>query len=358
MLDARGIVQAGIDALAHGADHRGGGKLDGLARGDRAATAACIRLAKLHNVAGQHGAVKCLGGQQLAELNTVGKSKIKLFLVSGHLLLGAAIHQAHVLHASQTLGHASRVHGGVAGANDHDVLAQLELLALLGGLEELQHIELGTLAQARRAGHPGTGGHDHVGKALVLELVNGINASVELHLGAKGQAELGIVGDIVARDAELGNHVTDHATERIAGLEDGDGHAGTRQEERGRQAGRAAADNGNGAVAVVCDGLGAQLGQHGGHGLTGGLELAGANLGALGLVKCTFAGTAAGMRADGAGNERQGVALDDDVECVLVAALVNSRQIGGNILLDGAARAARRGKAVGKRALAGDLAVG
>ena len=64
------------------------------------------------------------------------------------------------------------------------------------------------------------------------------------------------------------------------------------------------------------------------------------------------------MRADGAGNERQGVALDDDVECVLVAALVNSRQIGGNILLDGTARAARRGKAVGKRALAGDLAVG
>ena len=64
------------------------------------------------------------------------------------------------------------------------------------------------------------------------------------------------------------------------------------------------------------------------------------------------------MRADGAGNERQGVALDDDVECVLVAALVNSRQIGGDILLDGAARAARRGKAVGKRALAGDLAIG
>ena len=64
------------------------------------------------------------------------------------------------------------------------------------------------------------------------------------------------------------------------------------------------------------------------------------------------------MRADGAGNERQGVALDDDVECVLVAALVNGRQVGGNILLDGAARATRRGKAVGKRALAGDLAVG
>ena len=186
MLDARGIVQAGIDALAHGADHRGGGKLDGLARGDGAATAACIRLAKLHNVAGQHGTVERLGRQQLAELNAVGKSKIKLFLVSGHLLLGAAVDQAHVLHAGQALGHAGRVHGGVAGANDHDVLAQLELLALLGGLEELQHVELGALAQARRAGHPGTGGHDHVGKALVLELVNGINASVELHLGAKG----------------------------------------------------------------------------------------------------------------------------------------------------------------------------
>ena len=166
------------------------------------------------------------------------------------------------------------------------------------------------------------------------------------------------MGDIVAGDTELGDDVTDHAAKRIAGLEDGDGHAGARQEERRRQSGRAAADNGYVVLAVVGDGLGAQLGQHGGHGLAGGLELAGANLGALGLVERTLAGTAAGMRADGAGNERQGVALDDDVECVLVAALVNSRQVGGNILLDGAARAARRGKAVGKRALAGDLAVG
>ena len=179
-----------------------------------------------------------------------------------------------------------------------------------------------------------------------------------MHLGAKGQAELGIVGDVVARNTELGDHVTDHAAKRIAGLEDGDGHAGARQEKRRRQTGRAAADNGNVALAVVGDGLGAQLGQHGGHGLAGGLELAGANLGALGLVERTLASAAAGMRADGAGDERQGVALDDDVECVLVAALVNSRQIGGNVLLDGAARAARRGKAVGKRALAGDLAVG
>lgn len=172
-----------------------------------------------------------------------------------------------------------------------------------------------------------------------------------MHLGAKGQAELGIVGDVVARNTELGDHVTDHAAKRIAGLEDGDGHAGARQEKRRRQTGRAAADNGNVALAVVGDGLGAQLGQHGGHGLAGGLELAGANLGALGLVERTLASAAAGMRADGAGDERQGVALDDDVECVLVAALVNSRQIGGNVLLDGAARAARRGKAVGKRAL-------
>ena len=166
------------------------------------------------------------------------------------------------------------------------------------------------------------------------------------------------MGDIVAGNTELRNDVTDHTAEGVAGLEDGDGHAGARQEERRRQTSRAAADNGNVALAVVGNGLSAQLGQHGGHGLAGSLELAGANLGALGLVERALAGTAAGMRADGAGNERQGVALDDDVERVLVAALVNSRQIGGNVLLDGAARAARRSKAVVKRALAGDLAVG
>ena len=164
--------------------------------------------------------------------------------------------------------------------------------------------------------------------------------------------------DIVAGNTELGDHVTDHAAEGVAGLEDGDGHAGARQEERRRQTGRAAADNGNVALAVVGNGLSAQLGQHGGHGLAGSLELAGADLGALGLVEGTLAGTAAGMRADGAGDERQGVTLDDDVERVLVAALVDSRQVGGNVLLDGTARAARRGEAVVKRALAGDLAIG
>ena len=68
------------------------------------------------------------------------------------------------------------------------------------------------------------------------------------------------MGDIVARNAELRNHVTDHAAERIAGLKDGDGHAGARQEECRRQAGRAAADNGNVALAVVGDSLGTQLG--------------------------------------------------------------------------------------------------
>ncbi len=88
--------------------------------------------------------------------------------------------------------------------------------------------------------------------------------------------------DIVAGDTELGDDVTDYTAERIAGLKDGNGHAGTRQEERRRQAGRAAADNGNVALGVVGDVLGAQLGQHGGHGLAGGLELAGANLGASG----------------------------------------------------------------------------
>ena len=358
MLNARGVVQAGIDALAHSADHRGGGQLDGLARGGRAATAACVRLAKLHDVAGQYRAVERLGRQQLAELNTVGNGKIELFLVGGHLLLSTTVDQTHVLHAGQALGHAGGVHGGVAGADDHDVLAQLELLALLGGLEELQHVELGALAQAGRAGHPGTGGHNHVSKALSLELIDGLHAGVELHLGAKGQAELGVVRDIVAGDTELGDHVTDHTAEGVAGLEDGDGHAGARQEERRRQTGRAATDNGNVALAVVGDGLGAQLGQHGSHGLAGSLELAGADLGALGLVERALAGAAAGMRADGAGDERQGVALDDDVERVLEAALVDSRQVGGNVLLDGAARAARRGKAVVKRALAGDLAVG
>ena len=166
------------------------------------------------------------------------------------------------------------------------------------------------------------------------------------------------MGDIIAGDTELGDNVTDHTAEGVAGLEDGDGHAGARQEERRRQTGRTTADNGNVVLAVIDDGLGAQLGQHRGQSLAGGLKLAGANLGTLGLVERTLAGTAAGMRADGAGDERQGVALDDDVERVLVAALVNSRQVGGNVLLDGATRAARRGKAVVKRALAGDLAVG
>ena len=157
--------------LAHGADHRGGGKLDGLARGDGAATAACIRLAKLHNIAGQHGAVECLGRQQLAELNAVGKSKIKLFpRRRASASWCGDTPGARSFTPARRLATRAASMAVLPAPMTTTSSPSSELLALLGGLEELQHVELGTLAQARRAGHPGTGGHDHVGKALGLEL--------------------------------------------------------------------------------------------------------------------------------------------------------------------------------------------
>ena len=91
MLDAGGIIDRGIDALAHGADHRGGRDLDGLARGNGALAAGLVGGTELHHVADKRRAVQGLRREQLAELHALGERQIKLFFVGGHLLLGAAV---------------------------------------------------------------------------------------------------------------------------------------------------------------------------------------------------------------------------------------------------------------------------
>ena len=71
-LDAGALVQRAVDALAHGADDRGRGDLDRLARRLRAAAAGGVGLTELHDVAGQHAVDIGLGREQLAELDALG----------------------------------------------------------------------------------------------------------------------------------------------------------------------------------------------------------------------------------------------------------------------------------------------
>ena len=110
-------------------------------------------------------------------------------------------------------------------------------------------------------------------------------------------------------------------------------------------------------TATLRPAAGAQLGQQGLKPALGGLQLLGADVDAL-VVGVAHALVLAAVGADGAGDEGQGVAVGDDAQGLLVLALAHLHQIGGNILLDGAAGAAGGGEAVDEGHLFVQLAAG
>ena len=357
-LDARALVEPALDLLAHGADHGRGRNVHGVARGLGTATARLVRLAEAHDLAGQLAVCHADRGEKLAELHTLLKGELQLLLVRRHLLLGAAVDDAHVLHALGALGHARGVHGGVAGAHDHDVGAQLHGLAGLGGLEELQDVDLLAGLEAHLAGRPRARGHHDVGEALVKELLDARDLAAHLDLRAKGEAEGHVLVDVVVGDAELGDDVARHAAELVRALDDGDLGAGAREEERGGKASRAATHDRHvliGRRGEARRTSGTELLHDLVEAAAGSLELGLADARALGLVEAALALGAAGVRAEVAGDVRQGVALHDDLERLGELALVHAGEVGRDVLLDGAAGAARRREAAHERELGVDL---
>ena len=302
-------------------------------------------------MAGEDAVLHAHGSEQLTELHAVLQSQLQLLLVGGHIALGAAVDQGDPLHAGDALGSPGGVHRGVAAADDHHVLAQLEGFGgLLGLLQERDDVHLLAVLQTGAALVPGAGGEDDVGIALIKELLRALDLGVEDHLGTHGLHELHIVVDGGGGNAEGGDHMAHDAAQGVLALEDGHIHAGAAQEVGGRHTGRAAADDG--CLLAGDRRARLQLGQQRGEAALSRLELLGADVHAL-LIGVAHALVLAAVGADGAGDEGQGVAVGDDLQGLLIPAGIDQHQVSGNILLDGAAVAAGGGEAVDE----GDLLV-
>ena len=248
---------------------------------------------------------------------------------------------------THALGNARGVHRGVARADDDDVAVQAGLDLLFHLLHPLDHA-LHVALNVELAGLPRAGGHQDVRVAHLLELFDGRSRLAELDLDTVALHERDVLVDGLVADAEGGDDVARHAAELALALEDRGGNALAAEKVRRGDTGRAAADDGN---LLVVNGLGhAERRHERAVALFRGKKLRLANVDGF-LIEVARALALAAVRADGAGDKRQGVLLGDELQCRAVEPLAAELKIFGNVLLDGAAALAGRGKAVEQRHL-------
>ena len=354
--DAVGGQERAVHLLAHGGDDGGGGDGPGLAGGHRRAAARRVGGPQFHHPAGQNPVLHPHGGEQLQELHPVGQGQGQLLLVGGHVAPGTAVDQPDMLHAGDAPGGPGGVHGGVAAADDRYVGPQVQGGRVgLGLLQERQDAARLAVIQPGRARLPGSGGEDDVGEALGLQLAGGLYVHTQHKFGPHGPAQGHVPVDGLVRDAEGGDDVADDAAQGLPALKDGDVDSLPGQEEGGGQAGGSAAHHGHPLAGDR--GLGAQPGQQGVIAAPGGLELHVPDADRL-LVVIAHALVRAVVGADGAGDEGQGVALEDDLQGPFVVARPGGHQIGRDILLNGAAAPAGGFEAVDEGHLPAVLPVG
>ncbi len=300
---------------------------------------------------GAHGAV--LAGHKLQrrdqrhDLDALGLGVVQLGTTSGHLFLGAAIRDDRVLGA-QALGGAHGVHGHVAAAKDHDVLAVLGGGVVLGEVVGLHEVHAGEVLVGKEhvgevlAGHveelgqAGAGGHVNGIEALLKQLLgvgDVANYSVVLKLDAHRLKAIDLALDNGLGQTELGDAVDQHAAAGEERLEDGDVKAVAGQLAGAGDAGGAGAHDGDLlAVLGLHDGGGGKLGlvAHKALQLADGhrLALLAANALALALVL---------LRAHAAADGGQHGLLADDVQGAAVVLGANLLDELGDVDVDGTA---------------------
>ncbi len=273
-------------------------------------------------------------------------------LVGGHLSLGAAVDDGHVVGAA-ALGKPRRVHGSVAGAHHGNVAAHADESGLhaLHPLDGPGHVA----GNAQTAGLPRAYGEEDVGVALCLQLLHRGSGSAAAHLHAVAQHQVDVLLNGLIGDAEGGDHVAGHAAQCVLPLEDGGVDTGPAQEVGGGDAGGAAADDGYLLAGNLLRGV------DGGHqGLVavfGGQQLGIPDLHRL-VVEIAAAPVLAAVGADGAGDEGQRVLFGDELQRRSEQPLAAQLHVFRDVLLNGAAALAGGDEAVSPGHAVGALAAG
>ena len=351
-LDAVCGHEVGIDLLADGGEDEVAGDGELLAGLHGAAAAGLVGLAEHHLVAQQHTLGLLDGSGEFNEGNTLVDGELELVLIGGHELLGAAVEDGGM--CAHALGNAGGVHRSVTGTDDNDITLQAGLDLLLHLLHPFDDT-LNIAFDVQLAGLPCAGRHQNVGVTHLLELFHGGSGLAELDFNIVLHHQRDILVDRLVRDTEGGNDVARHAAELALTLKDRDIDAFTTEEVGSSNTGRAAADDGD---LLTLDLLGLLDGSHESVvAVFGGNELGVADMDGF-FIEVTGALALAAVRADGAGDEGQGVLLGDELERGTVETLAAQLEVLGNVLLDGAAALAGRDEAVEPGHLLGGLAAG
>ena len=329
-----------LDLLADCGDHEVARQLDRLAGRNRAAASGGIRLAEAHLLTRQDAVFLLDGRGQLEEVHAILHGKLQLLRIGGHKAARSAVDERHGRRAA-ALCHAGSIHGGVAAADDGDMAERLVRtgLALLHPADDTADVA----GDVQLAGLPCAGGIENVGIAHFVQLFDGGSLGIQADLCAVGLHKGDIAVNGLVRDAERRDDMADDAAELAGALEDGAGHACTAEEVGRSNAGRAAADDGS---ALAGNGSRADDGCHSGiDALLGRQQLGSADQDGI-LIEIAGALAHAAVRADRAGDERQGVALRDEGQRLVIQALAAQLEILGDVLCDGAAAAAGGGVAI------------
>ena len=184
--------------------------------------------------------------------------------------------------------------------------------------------------------------------AHLLELTDGGGGLAELDLHAVALHERDVLVDGLVADAEGGDDIARHTAELALALKDRGRNALAAEEVRRGDTGRTAADDGD---LLVVNGIGHTERRHKrAVALFRGKQLRLADVDGF-LIEVARALALAAVRADGAGDKRQGVLLGDEAERRAVEPLAAELKIFGNVLLDGAAALAGGDEAVEQRHL-------
>ena len=230
--------------------------------GDGGAASAGVRIAQLlgHALQPDHMAVLITqdgaGIVEQIELDALSLGMLHLFLAGGHLIPAAAIDNVY-LAGAQTLGHAGRVHGHVAGAHNGDLVEALDggvIVVpvglhqvgageqLVGGIDAHQVLA----GDVQELGQACAGANEDGLVALLKELVDGdglAHNDIVLDLHAQGLQILDLSSHDLLGQTELGDAVDQHAAGLVEGLKNGYVIAHFAHVAGAGQAGRAGADH-------------------------------------------------------------------------------------------------------------------